>query len=263
MNLRAFLLFAMIETSPVVVLPSSVDACRQVAAEISQLLRERSALGKTAVLGLATGNTPLPLYGELIRLHREEGLSFANVVSFNLDEYLGLERDHPESYWTFMHRNLFDHVDIAPENIQLPSGTVAAAEIAAHCREYESKIAAAGGIDYQILGIGRTGHIGFNEPGTPITARTQKIHLDEITRQDAAPAFGGIDKVPTEAITMGCGTILEARRIALLAWGRKKATIVKSAIEGPVTDEVSASFLQTHPNSTFFLDEDAASELAK
>lgn len=253
----------MIQTHSVVVFPTSVDACRQVAAEISQLIRERAALGETAVLGLATGNTPLPLYRELVRLHREEGLSFANVVSFNLDEYLGLERDHPESYWTFMHRNLFDHVDIAPENIHLPSGTVSAAEIPAHCAQYESEIAAAGGIDYQILGIGRTGHIGFNEPGTPITARTQKIHLDEITRQDAAPAFGGIDKVPTEAITMGCGTILEARRIALLAWGRKKATIVKAAIEGPVTDEVSASFLQTHPNATFFLDEDAASELAK
>jgi glucosamine-6-phosphate deaminase len=253
----------MTDTGSVIVFPSSADACRQVAAEISAVIRERAALGKTAVLGLATGNTPLPLYRELVRLHREEGLSFANVVSFNLDEYLGLERDHPESYWTFMHRNLFDHVDIAPENINLPSGTIAAADIPAHCRDYETRIATAGGIDYQILGIGRTGHIGFIEPGTPITARTQKIHLDEITRQDAAPAFGGIDKVPTEAITMGCGTILEARRIVLLAWGRKKAAIVQAAIEGPVTDEISASFLQTHPQATFFLDAEAASELTR
>jgi glucosamine-6-phosphate deaminase len=253
----------MIDTDSVIAFPSPAEACRRVAEEISGLIRERAALGKTAVLGLATGNTPLPLYRELVRLHQEEGLSFANVVSFNLDEYLGLERDHPESYWTFMHRNLFDHVDIAPESIHLPSGMIDAADIPAHCAEYEARIAAAGGIDYQILGIGRTGHIGFNEPGTPITARTQKIQLDEITRQDAAPAFGGMDKVPTEAITMGCGTILEARRIALLAWGRKKATIVKTAIEGPVTDAVSASFLQTHPQATFFLDEDAASELSK
>jgi glucosamine-6-phosphate deaminase len=134
-------------------------------------------------------------------------------------------------------------------------------EIDAHCAAYEAAIQKAGGIDYQILGIGRTGHIGFNEPGTPIDARTQRIHLDEITRQDAAPAFGGIEHVPTEAITMGCGTILSARRIALLAWGAKKATIVREAIEGEITDRVSASFLQTHPNATFFLDREAASEL--
>ncbi len=253
----------MIDTTSVFVFPSPSEACRQVAAEIGQLIREKAALGGTAVLGLATGNTPVPLYRELIRLHREEGLSFGNVVSFNLDEYLGLERDHAESYWTFMHRNLFDRIDISPENIHLPSGTVTAVDIPAHCREYEARIKAAGGIDYQILGIGRTGHIGFNEPGTPIDARTQKIHLDEITRQDAAPAFGGIGRVPTEAITMGCGTILEARRIALLAWGRKKAAIVKEAVEGPVSAEVSASFLQTHGNATFFLDEEAASGLSR
>lgn len=253
----------MIDTIPVVVFGSAAEACRKVAAEISQLIREKAAVGEAAVLGLATGGTPLPLYQELIRLHREEGLSFKNVVSFNLDEYLGLDRDHPESYWTFMHRNLFDHIDIAPDHVNLPSGMVTEKEIAAHCADYEARIAAAGGIDYQILGIGRTGHIGFNEPGTPIDARTQRIHLDEITRQDAAPAFVGIANVPTEAITMGCGTILEARRIALLAWGRKKAAIVKQAIEGPVCDQVSASFLQTHPNATFFLDAEAASALAK
>lgn len=253
----------MIDTLPVVIFSSAADACRKVAAEIGQLIRHKAALGETAVLGLATGGTPLPLYQELIRLHREEGLSFRNVVSFNLDEYLGLDRDHPESYWTFMHRNLFDHIDILPQNVNLPSGMVAENEIAAHCADYEARIAAAGGIDYQILGIGRTGHIGFNEPGTPIDARTQRIHLDEITRQDAAPAFGGIENVPTEAITMGCGTILDARRIALLAWGRKKAAIVKQAIEGPVSDQVSASFLQTHPNATFFLDSEAASSLTK
>lgn len=251
----------MVTNIPFVVFDSPDAACRQVASEIAQLIRERSSRRRQSVLGLATGSTPLPLYRELVRLHREEGLSFRNVTSFNLDEYLGLDRDHPESYWTFMHRNLFDHIDILPENINLPSGTVADGEIETHCKEYEARIRKAGGIDFQILGIGRTGHIGFNEPGTPIEARTQKIHLDELTRKDAAPAFGGIEHVPTEAITMGCGTILEARRIALLAWGSKKASIVREAIEGVITDQVSASFLQTHPAATFFLDCEAAAEL--
>jgi glucosamine-6-phosphate deaminase len=248
----------MSESAFLLVFDDPASACHEVAAEISHLIRSRA---KT-VLGLATGGTPLPLYQELIRLHREEGLSFNNVTSFNLDEYLGLGRDHPQSYWSFMHRHLFDHIDILPENIHLPCGDIAASEIPAHCAAYEAAIQEAGGIDYQILGIGRTGHIGFNEPGTPIDARTQRIHLDEITRRDAAPAFGGIEHVPTEAITMGCGTILDARRIALLSWGAKKASIVREAIEGGITDRVSASFLQTHPNATFFLDREAASELS-
>lgn len=251
----------MVKSPSFVVFDDPDAACRKVAAEISALIRSRSAIGRGTVLGLATGNTPLPLYRELIRLHREEGLSFRSVTSFNLDEYLGLGRDHPESYWTFMHRNLFDHIDILPENIHLPDGDVAPDAIQAHCVAYEAAIHEAGGIDYQILGIGRTGHIGFNEPGTPVDARTQRIHLDEITRQDAAPSFGGIEHVPTEAITMGCGTILAARRIALLAWGAKKASIVREAIEGVITDRISASFLQTHPDATFFLDREAASEL--
>lgn len=251
----------MVITSPFVVFESPEAACRQVAAEIASLIREHANLGKPTVLGLATGCTPLPLYRELIRLHHHDGLSFTGVVSFNLDEYLGLAREHPESYWSFMHRNLFSQIDIRPENIHLPSGTTSDSEIPAHCAAYEAAITDAGGIDYQILGIGRTGHIGFNEPGTPIHARTQVIHLDEITRVDAALTFGDIERVPTRAITIGCGTILEARRIALLAWGSKKADIVREAIEGPVTDQVSASFLQTHSNATFFLDQDAASAL--
>lgn len=234
-------------------------AARELALEVSQLIRARAAAGRQAVLGLATGNTPLPFYRELIRLHRDDGLSFANVVSFNLDEYLGLPRDHPESYWTFMHRHLFDHVDIPAAAINLPSGTVAENDLSAHCAAYEARIHAAGGLDFQVLGIGRTGHIGFNEPGSPRDSRTRRIRLDAITRQDAATAFGKLENVPTHAITMGCGTILEARRIVLLAWGQGKAAIVREALHGPVTDEVSASFLQEHPNAAFFLDRGAAS----
>jgi glucosamine-6-phosphate deaminase len=229
---------------------------------MAALIRDRTTAGRTTVLGLATGGTPIPLYQELIRLHREEGLSFANVVTFNLDEYLGLPKEHPESYWSFMHHNLFNHIDLPPQNIHLPDGMVAENEIPAHCSAYEAAIRNAGGIDFQILGIGRTGHIGFNEPGSPKESRTRRIHLDPVTRHDAAPAFGGLENVPTHAITMGCGTILEARKIALMAWGSKKADIVREAISGPITDQVSASFLQQHPDATFYLDKEAASALS-
>lgn len=249
------------QSPPVRVFSDRTEACRELAAEVDRLIRSLNAGGRTAVLGLATGRTPLPFYAELIRRHREEGLSFARVVTFNLDEYLGLPREHVESYWAFMHRELFDHIDIAPENIHLPLGTVPAEELAAHCAAYEETIRAHGGIDFQLLGIGRTGHIGFNEPGSPRDSRTREVELDEITRQDAAPAFGGIGQVPHSAISMGCGTILEARRIALLAWGEAKAEIVREALCGPVTDQVSASFLQEHPDATFYLDRGAASRL--
>ncbi|MFR1412358.1 MAG: 6-phosphogluconolactonase [Akkermansia sp.] len=178
---------------------------------------------------------------------------------FNLDEYSGLDRDHPESYWYFMHTNLFNHIDIKPENINLPSGTVKDDEIAAHCAAYEQKIKDCGGIDLQILGIGRTGHIGFNEPGSDDTTITRQVHLDELTCSDAAPAFGGIENVPTTAITMGVATIMGAREVALMAWGEKKASIVKKAVQGPVTVEVAASYLQKHPNAKFLLDKGAAS----
>jgi len=247
--------------TPLVVFESPEAACRQLAADIASFIRSNDARHRPTVLGLATGNTPLPLYRELIRLHREEGLSFRNVTSFNLDEYVGLERDHPQSYRSFMHRHLFDHIDLPAQNIHLPPGGVLTDQIPARCTAYEASIAQAGGIDLQILGIGRTGHIGFNEPGTHIDSRTQMIELDAVTRQDAAPTFGGIANVPTHAITMGCGTILAARQIALLAWGSNKAAIVRKAIEEPVTDQVSASFLQTHRAATFFLDRAAAAAL--
>ncbi len=235
----------------------------QVASEMASLIRERAARGRTAVLGLATGKTPLPLYAELIYLHREEGLSFQNVVTFNLDEYLNLESDHPASFRSFMQRTFFDHVDVPPGNIHFLSGDLADAEIPAHCAAYERKITTAGGIDLQILGIGRNGHSGFNEPGTPLDSRTRRVQLDEMTRADAAPGFGGIDSVPTHALTMGCGTILEARKIALLAWGSEKSSIVRRALENPADSKVSASFLQTHPAAQFFLDLPAAAQLSR
>ncbi len=243
--------------------PNSSSACAALAAEVAQLIREREAANQDTVLGLATGSTPVPFYRELIRLHREEGLSFRRVTTFNLDEYYGLVRDHPESYFRFMRDQLFDHVDLAPERIHLPDGTVPMESVYDHCLEYERRIAQAGGIDLQILGIGRTGHIGFNEPGSAIDSRTRMITLDRITRQDAAADFMGMAHVPRSAITMGVGTILEAKRLVLMAWGANKASIVREAVEGKVTDQVSASFLQTHANATFLVDEAAASGLTR
>jgi len=246
---------------PVEIFSTKQEAIAKLAAETATLIRNNDAEGKQTVLGLATGGTPLDYYKELIRLHQEEGLSFQNVISFNLDEYAGLDRDHPESYWHFMHQNLFNHIDIKPENINLPSGVVSDEEIPAHCAQYEQDIKDAGGIDLQILGIGRTGHIGFNEPGSPKDSVTRAIELDPITREDAAVAFNGIENVPTAAITMGCGTILAAKRIALMAWGSGKAAIVNEAVTGTVNDIVSASYLQEHDNATFYIDQEAATEL--
>lgn len=247
---------------PVQVFDTKEAAAASLAQEVATLIRERAAEGKNVVLGLATGATPLPFYAELIRLHKEEGLSFANVISFNLDEYCGLDRDHPESYWYFMHTNLFNHIDINPENVNLPSGTLPDSEIPAHCAAYEKAIVDAGGIDLQILGIGRTGHIGFNEPGSDDTTITRQVHLDELTISDAGPAFGGVDNVPKSAITMGVATIMGARRVALMAWGDKKASIVQKAVEGPVTIDVAASYLQNHSNAVFILDKPAAADLS-
>ncbi|MBE6416836.1 MAG: glucosamine-6-phosphate deaminase [Akkermansiaceae bacterium] len=237
------------------------EAVKQLAAEVAELIRSRQAEGKNVVLGLATGASPLGFYAELIRLHKEEGLSFKNVTTFNLDEYYGLPREHVESYWYFMHTNLFNHIDIPAENINLPSGTVAEEDIAAHCQAYEDKIKACGGLDLQILGIGRTGHIGFNEPGSDDTTRTRQVHLDDLTKTDAAPAFGGFENVPSYAITMGVATIMDAKKVRLMAWGEKKASIVNKAINGPITADVAASYLQKHPDAKYFLDAAAGSEL--
>lgn len=246
---------------PVKVFADAKAAAAQLASETADLIRANDDAGNPTVLGLATGASPVLYYGELIRLHQGEELSFANVITFNLDEYVNLPPGHKESYWFFMHHHLFNHIDIKPENIHLPSGMIAEADIPAHCEAYEQAITAAGGIDLQILGIGRTGHIGFNEPGSPKDSRTRAVQLNEITREDAARSFGGIEHVPTAAITMGCGTILAARRIVLMAWGPGKAPIVKKAVQGPVNNFVSASYLQEHPNAAFYLDQAAAANL--
>ena len=251
------------EKTPTRIFASSAEASRVLAQEIKQLITDRAKEGRNAVLGLATGSTPVPFYRELIRLHREEKLSFKNVITFNLDEYYGLTPDHPESYARFMREQLFDHIDIPTENINIPSGTVASDQVFAHCRAYEDKIDAVGGIDLQILGIGRTGHIGFNEPGSSRDSLTRRITLDRVTRQDAASDFRGEENVPHFAITMGVGTILRARKLVLMAWGENKASIVARAVEGPVTDAVSASFLQDHHDARFFIDTGASHELTR
>lgn len=251
------------EHVPLAVFPGSVEASRAVAAEMAALIRTRQAEGRPVVLGLATGSTPLGLYAELVRLHREEGLSFAHVITFNLDEYYPLPPEHAQSYHHFMRSHLFDHVDIRPENIHLPSGTVPPAEVDEHCRRYEQAIREAGGIDFQILGIGRTGHIGFNEPGSPRRSRTRLVTLDPLTRRDAAADFGGEEHTPRHALSMGVATILEARRVVLMAWGEHKAAIVRTAVEQEPTSQVTASFLQEHDNALFVFDQAAASSLTR
>lgn len=251
------------ENIPTVIFPSAADAARALAQEVRRLIGEKKAAGERAVLGLATGSTPVPFYRELIRLHREEGLSFKNVITFNLDEYYGLTRDHRESYCRFMQEQLFKHIDIPAENVHLPDGTVALDAVFDHCAAYEQAIADAGGIDLQILGIGRTGHIGFNEPGSSKDSPTRLVPLDRITRQDAAADFLGEENVPRFAITMGVGTILQAKKIALMAWGENKAEIVARAVEGPETDAVSASFLQSHNAARFLINAAASSALTR
>ena len=221
----------------------SVDeVSNAVAKEIAALIRIKKAEGKLAVLGLATGVTPKNVYSALIKLHKEEGLSFENVVSFNLDEYFSLQPDAMQSYYRFMNENLFKHIDIKKEHCFIPPGIVTEEEAKAACEKYEQQIESFGGIDFQLLGIGRNGHIGFNEPGSHVSSITRMITLDHLTRFDAAYEFGGIANVPRKAITMGIGTILKARRIVLMAWGERKANIIKEAVEGPVTEFVPASY---------------------
>lgn len=250
------------ERIPTLIFPDAESACRSLGQEMADLVRERQKEGRTVVLGLATGATPVRLYRHLIRMH-EEGLSFRNVVTFNLDEYYGLTSEHPQSYHRFMREQLFDKLDIPPHQIHIPDGTTPRAEVFAACAAYEQAIADAGGIDLQILGIGRTGHIGFNEPGSSIDSRTRLVTLDSLTRRDAARDFLGESHVPRNAITMGVRTILEARRVVLLAWGQAKAEVIARAVEAAPVETLPASFLQAHGAARFYLDEAAASALTR
>jgi glucosamine-6-phosphate deaminase len=251
------------ERIPIGVHRSSSRASKSIAAEIAALIRAKAANGERAVLGLATGSTPQGVYEELVRLHVGEGLSFANVTTFNLDEYWPMGPDELQSYRRFMREHLFEHVDIDPAHAHVPDGTCDPAVVDAYCRRYEELIAEAGGIDLQILGIGRTGHVGFNEPGSSRESRTRLITLDRVTRMDAASDFFGERNVPRRAITMGVGTILEARRVILLAFGEHKAAIVKRAVEGEISNSVAASYLQEHRDARFVLDPAAAATLTR
>jgi glucosamine-6-phosphate deaminase len=239
------------------------NASKAVAQEIASLIRQKESDGKMCVLGLATGSTPTAVYGELVRMHQEEGLSFQNVVTFNLDEYYPIQSTALQSYVRFMNEYLFDHIDIKKENINIPDGTQSKDKVTEFCEEYENKIHGYGGLDLQILGIGRTGHIGFNEPGSGIHSKTRLITLDHITIVDAASDFFGEENVPRKAITMGVGTILNAKRIILMAWGEGKSQIIKKAVEGPVSDIVPATYLQNHPNVSVILDNAASAELTR
>ncbi|WP_405415891.1 glucosamine-6-phosphate deaminase [Maribacter sp. Asnod1-A12] len=246
-----------------VIFEDSNEASIVVAHEIAALIKKRQGQKRNCVLGLATGSSPIRVYEELVRMHKEEGLSFKNVVTFNLDEYLPMEPNNIQSYFYFMHEHLFNHVDIPEKNIHIPDGTVSNEETTAYCLGYDRKIKEHGGLDFQLLGIGRTGHVGFNEPGSHFNSGTRVITLDHITRVDAAPAFLGIANVPRKAITMGIATVRKAKRIVLLGWGENKAGIIKKTIEGDVSSHVPATYLQEHDNCTFVLDTGAGSQLTR
>jgi glucosamine-6-phosphate deaminase len=247
--------------TPTLVFDTSTQASRHVAVMIESLIRENNSAGRPTVLGLPTGSTPVGLYRELIRLHRENGLDFSRVVTFNLDEYFPMAADDAQSYRRWMKETFFDFVNIRPQNIHIPDGTIAPDQADDYCADYEQQIRRAGGIDLQILGIGRTGHIGFNEPGSTRQSRTRRVTLDPVTRRDAGSSFYGEENVPQQALTMGVGTILEARKIVIMAFGEHKSAIVARSVEGEVTDAIAASFLQQHPDTTFILDEPAARDL--
>jgi glucosamine-6-phosphate deaminase len=251
------------ERLPVHIFDDYGEIASVIAARIATLIRDRDAEGRSAVLGLATGSTPVGIYRELIRLHRDDGLSFANVVTFNLDEYFPMHPESVHSYHRYMREYLFDHVDIPEANIHIPRGDILRDACAAYCSEFERAITAAGGIDFQILGIGRSGHVGFNEPGSGRDSRTRLIFLDTVTRADAASDFFGEPNVPLEAVTMGVATILDAREIALIATGEHKAGILRRAVEGEVDSDVAATFLQTHSNAEVYLDRAAAADLTR
>lgn len=239
----------------VIIRESAEAGCLLGAKIIANLVREKP----DTVLGLATGRTPLRLYRELIRFHRAEGLSFRRVTTFNLDEYVGLSATHPQSYRRFMQEHLFQHIDIGPDRTHVPDGV--ARDLHEECRSYEQRIQRAGGIDLQLLGLGRNGHIGFNEPTGSLSSRTWIKILSEQTRRDNSDVFGSLEVMPKHAITMGVGTIMSAQRCLLLAFGPAKVHAVKQMVEGPLSALCPGSALQMHPRATVVLDETAAAGL--
>jgi len=239
----------------VIIQPDSEQASQLAARLVKKIIMDRDR----PVLGLPTGSTPLLFYRYLVEMHRQEGLDFSRVVTFNLDEYVGISPDHPASFHYFMWKNFFSRVNIRPENVHIPDGL--ASDVEAHCRQYEEEIKAAGGLDIQILGLGADGHIGFNEPTSSLNSRTRIKTLTEQTRKDNAAFFGAEENVPYHAITMGIGTILEAKICLLMAFGKKKASALARTVEGPVTSMVPASSLQFHPKAIILVDKEAASEL--
>ncbi len=251
------------ERIPTQIFADSDKASKAVALEIAALIRQKTKENKPAVLGLATGSSPKKVYQELIWMHKEEGLSFKNVITFNLDEYHPMEPDSVQSYVRFMKEQLFDQIDIPVTNYHLPDGTLPIEKIPEFCKDYEDKIEKLGGLDFHLLGIGRNGHIGFNEPGSLINSKTRLMTLDINTKIDAAVDFGGLAKVPKKAITLGIDKIMQAKRIVLLAWGEHKAESVAKAVEGQVTSDIPASYIQQHTNATFILDETAAALLTR
>src|SRR3989440_6178297 len=251
------------ERIPTVVVPDHDDLAVLLADRVVDVIARTTAARGRCVLGLAPGSTPLGIYRELIRRHQAGEVDFARVITFNLDEYYPMPPDSPHSYRRYMWENLFAHVNIRPEHVHIPDGSVPRERVAERCAAYDRAIAEAGGIDLQLLGVGKSGHIGFNEPGSSQDSRTGLVTLDTVTRKDAAADFFGEDNVPREAITMGVATILEAREIALIATGEHKAEIVARAVEGEVSQDVAATFLQRHANATAYLDLAAAAELTR
>ena len=242
---------------------NSQDASSLIAREICNLVKSKQETNKSCVIGFATGSSPTLVYQEIIKIHKNESLSFKNVIAFNLDEYYGIKKDDANSYHHFMNENLFDHIDIPKENINIPSGEISDKEIKKYCSSYEKKIEQYGGIDLQLLGIGRTGHIGFNEPGSHFNSKTRLITLDHTTRFDASKSFNGIENVPTKAITMGVRTIFSAKRVIVMAWGLHKSLIVKKSVEDTITSLIPSTYLQNHKNTTLVLDKESASELTR
>ncbi len=253
--------FKTFEKLPVKIWDDSRAASVHVANSIALAIRQKQQDGEKFVLGLATGSSPIMVYRELVRLHQQENLSFHNVVTFNLDEYFPMTKEAEQSYWSFMHEHLFDHVNVPKENIHIPDGSRSMEDVQTYCDWYEKQINLAGGIDIQLLGIGRTGHIGFNEPGSWESSFTRMVRLDNLTRRDAIKDFGSEEDVPTRAITMGIASIMKARTVYLLAWGQHKATVMQKAAEGDITSSIPASFLQKHPNIKVVIDKAAAEEL--